>query len=235
MNEKKRVQRIDSEFRFSADAPEYDSLIEKVSPYYNTLIEETIRAIPFDKDKKLNALEIGIGTGRVTEKFIEKYKNAHITGVDISEEMINVAKKKFSNRKNAFSFLIQKIEDLNLKENYDCIYSCLALHHLKDEKLKFQCYKKIFDALDDGGFFANGDLIAGENEEENFFFRENYKMFLKKNLEREEEVEFWMRRHLENDYPAPLTKHLELLNKAGFRKVQVYWKKMNYAVFGAVK
>jgi len=224
-----------SSFRFDNDAPEYDSFIVKVIPYYNFLIEELITAIPFDGEERINVLDIGIGTGQVTSRFIKKYKYASVTGLDISDEMMKVAKKKFSNHTSPLSFLIQKIEDLNLRGKYDCIYSCLTLHHIKDDLQKKHCYEKIFDSLEEGGFFVNGDVIAGENEEENKLYRDNLRSFLRKNLQSEKEIDVWMNRHLDNDFPAPLSKHLHWLNETGFRNVKVFRKKMNYAVFGAEK
>ena len=85
------------------------------------------------------------------------------------------------------------------------------------------------------GFFVNGDVVAGEDERENKIYRDNLRSFLRKNLKSSEEVENWMKRHLKNDFPAPLSKHIEWLKKTGFKEVKIFWKKMNYAVFGGIK
>lgn len=222
-------------FRFNADAPKYDDFIEKVIPYYNSLISELIRAIPLSTDREIHALDIGIGTGRVTEKFIKKYEYASITGLDISEEMIKMASDKFSKNHIPLTFLIQKIENIFLSEKYDCIYSCLALHHIEDDDRKAECYKKIFNSLEPQGFFVNGDVVAGEDEEENKLFRKNLRKFLEKNLKDSYEVENWMKRHLENDFPAPLSRHIKWLKEAGFKGVKIFCQKMNYVVFGGIK
>ncbi|RBQ22984.1 hypothetical protein ALNOE001_12490 [Candidatus Methanobinarius endosymbioticus] len=45
-------------------------------------------------------LQIGTGTEIFTEMFLEKYPNAKMDLVDISEEMFDIAKKRFEGNEN---------------------------------------------------------------------------------------------------------------------------------------
>ncbi len=74
-------------------------------------------------------LDIACGTGELERILVNNYPNLNITGVDISEKMLDVAKSKFPNS--------QKIEFLKASANslpfpdssFDMIVSASALHY----------------------------------------------------------------------------------------------------------
>lgn len=53
-----------------------------------------IREIPYERDKKLRILEVGCGTGRNLVALAERFPNAKITGIDLSPDMLRIARKK---------------------------------------------------------------------------------------------------------------------------------------------
>ncbi len=98
-------------------------------------------------------LEIGCGTAIFTEKIYNKTK-AKITAIDISEDLLNQAKKKLPE-------VIFKIDDamnLSFEDNYfDLVYGSSILHHLDFEK----SLSEIFRVLKHGGIviFAEPNMI----------------------------------------------------------------------------
>ncbi|MCK5536085.1 MAG: methyltransferase domain-containing protein [Bacteroidales bacterium] len=98
-------------------------------------------------------LEIGCGTAIFTEKIYNKTK-AKITAIDISEDLLNQAKKKLPE-------VIFKIDDamnLSFDDNYfDLVYGSSILHHLDFEK----SLSEIFRVLKHGGIviFAEPNMI----------------------------------------------------------------------------
>jgi len=51
-----------------------------------------------------------------------------------------------------------------------------------------------------------------------------------------EEVENkWIPKYYEEDRPVSMMEHLDMLNKAGFKIMDVVWKYYNYAVYMAIK
>lgn len=78
-------------------------------------------------------LDIPCGTGRITEMLLEK--GLHVTGADISPEMIEMARAKLSKFGN---LVVLKQLDLDLLDLPDCSYdlvSCIRLfHHLKTKQ-----------------------------------------------------------------------------------------------------
>ena len=79
-----------------------------------------------DLDYFHNILEIGSGTGVYTSLLREKYPDANITSMDISEEMVNHAKKKLKGKN--ISFQVADAESLSLGRKFDMITSNASFH-----------------------------------------------------------------------------------------------------------
>lgn len=71
------------------------------------------------KNNKLKILDIGCGTGQLIKDIYEKEKNINYLGIDVAENMINIARENV-NSKN-IKFEICPIEHFNTKEKYDII------------------------------------------------------------------------------------------------------------------
>lgn len=69
----------------------------------------------------IDILDIGCGTGYLTELLLESYPNARITAVDIAPGMIEYAKEKFVDRN--VEFLCLDIEEADINKKYDLIIS----------------------------------------------------------------------------------------------------------------
>lgn len=89
------------------------------------------------KGKKI--LDLGAGTGFLEEYLIKEKsinKNSNITLVDLSENMLTLARKRLKGCK--FKYLIKDLErPLNLKEKFDIIFSLTVLQNIKKSKRKF--------------------------------------------------------------------------------------------------
>lgn len=93
-----------------------------------------------------NILEIGCGTGYLTNSLINFFPSAHITAVDISPEMIANIKLKFSS--NSVNFICADIEDIKLDKTYDLIISNATFQWFNDSS---STIKKLFTALKPNG------------------------------------------------------------------------------------
>ena len=77
--------------RFARQSKVYES----VTPVQNDMAERlmTMIADVAQITNPTNVLDIGCGTGRLTAKLIEKFPNAHVTGIDVADAMIRQARK----------------------------------------------------------------------------------------------------------------------------------------------
>lgn len=108
------------------------------------------------------ALEIGCGTGVFTRKIYETTR-CNIIAIDISEDLLKIAKEKLSE----IDFRIGDAMNLDFHENtFDVVFGSSVLHHLDMEK----AYKEILRVLKPGGriVFAEPNMLNPQ-----IFFQKN--------------------------------------------------------------
>jgi len=98
-------------------------------------------------------LEIGCGTGLFTRK-VHDFTNANITAIDISEELLEIAKSK----SNVAKYIIGDAMNLSFDDNsFDVVFGSSVLHHLEMER----AMNEIFRVLKPGGriIFAEPNMV----------------------------------------------------------------------------
>jgi ubiquinone/menaquinone biosynthesis C-methylase UbiE len=107
-------------------------------------------AVLFDYIKKSdNVLDLGCGNGRFVN--IIKEKGEQYFGTDVSENLINIAKKNYPNEN------FQTTEPLKLpfENNYfDGIYSIAVLHHIPSNDFRLKFLQEVKRVLKSGGIFV---------------------------------------------------------------------------------
>ncbi len=93
----------------------------------------------------LSVLDIGCGNGRLCEHI--PYKTYH--GVDISEELIGIAQKKYGNKSHT-TFSLGSFSSLP-GQTYDLIVSIAAFHHLPSKPLRTEALENIKKHLKKNG------------------------------------------------------------------------------------
>ncbi|KAG4105507.1 methylase [Neocallimastix lanati (nom. inval.)] len=93
------------------------------------------------KEPFKNFLDMGCGTGNTIESLIKNYPDAHYTGIDIAEKMIEVAKKKVQNEN--VEFVVGDSENLPFEDNkFDVILCKESIHHYPNpEKFFNEAYR----------------------------------------------------------------------------------------------
>lgn len=122
-------------------------LLNKTRKNYNSIAQEYTRTrafIPEDiKDLGKYAwagekvLDLGCGNGRFVE--VLRDKNIDYFGIDISERLIEIAKKNYPEAK----FQVADALNLPFASNFfNKVYSISVLHHIPSEKLRLQFLKE---------------------------------------------------------------------------------------------
>jgi tRNA (cmo5U34)-methyltransferase len=219
---------------FEEEAHEFDELILKLVPYYKEMIDALVSAILFKENSSIKIMDLGCGTGTITKLMKLRFKNANITCLDLAENMIQMAKIKLD-QFNDIDYIMGDFYHFEFPEKYDVIVSSLALHHLVTDEDKKGFYKKIYDALNEGGVFLNADVVLGSNDYLNELYLEKWKEFMNKKVSMEEIEQKWIPAAEEEDHPAKLMDHIEWLRDIGFKDVDVIWKHYGGAVYGGFK
>ena len=111
---------------------------------------------------KAKVLEMGVGTGEITKQLYDL--GYEITGVDLSSEMIEIAK---SHMKNATFILADFSDALNEAYNkFDFIVFSYSIHHLSYND-QIELLIKLSDYLNEGGVIIIGDVSTFTVEDMN--------------------------------------------------------------------
>lgn len=118
---------------------------EREVKYLNKLIKKNC------KKKIKNILDIGCGTGKHASLLVDKGYELH--GVDMSPQMISIAKKNLKQKKN-LSFSLSTISNLNLKKKFDVIISVFHVmsYQTKNNEL-IKAFEIVKKHLNGGGIF----------------------------------------------------------------------------------
>jgi trans-aconitate 2-methyltransferase len=116
---------------------------ERVSdPQYEWGIEVLDR-LQLEGDETV--LDAGCGSGRVTERLIERLPRGRVIGVDASESMIEKAREKLGDRAD---FRVADLGELSLPEPVDVVFSTATFHWISDHD---RLFARLHDALMAGG------------------------------------------------------------------------------------
>lgn len=106
-----------------------------------------------------SVLDLACGTGILTFQIAEKLPNAKITGVDITEGYLEIARKKLKPHQK-ISFVQQDAEKINLGQKFDCITSSYIPKYCNAEILIKAC----LNHLNVGGEIILHDFTYPENK-----------------------------------------------------------------------
>ena len=172
-------------------------------------------------------LDLGAGTGLLTEKIFKKYFRGHFTLIDISEEMLNIAKKRFKENRN-FKYILGDYLKIDFEESFDIIVSSLSIHHLEDKDKKI-LYAKVYEILNNDGIFLNADQVLAPSSENENIYQRNWLEKIEVGTLKQNEKKIIIDR-MKHDKPATLENNIKWLKKCGFTNVDVFYKYYNFCV-----
>lgn len=226
-----RIERIKE--HFEKEATVFDRLFFKVMPRYQEMMQAVVDAIPFDKNDRLRIADLGCGTGNLTQRLVSAYPHAHITCIDMAENMLKMARAKLK-RNPHVSFWRGDIRDFDYQTKYDVIVASMVLHHIEGrDKPRF--YRKLYRALSRGGVFLCIDIFISSDSRLQKLYMDKWKRFMKANGLSLKKTNEMIARHEREDRPVPFETELAMLREAGFRCVEIILKHYNFAAYGGAK
>ena len=231
------------------DLPErvarYDADMAVMHPNRAKMVEVALEVLPFGAEEPLSALDIGVGTGYFTARFLEAFPRAGVHALDGAEAMIELARERLGGRQESVTFAVADFRDLGrilAGERFDVVFSSYALHHLaRDEKASV-----VGDAvslLRPGGWLLNADIIVAESAR----LEERVQDIRVRGIVRRAAGDPRFadygatRRYLdemeaaEGDRPITLAEDVLVLREAGLEDVTVFWLEYREAVTGGRK
>jgi tRNA (cmo5U34)-methyltransferase len=172
----------------------------------------------------LNILNLGCGTGLEIEPLLHRAPNALITGVDVSQKMLEELKKRYKVHLDQITVVVDNYLTMPLEaEAYDYVLTAMSMHHLLPNA-KRNLYKKIHAALRAGGKYIEGDAVTTVALEGQFL--DEYNRQLTGVPEAEDG-------HYHVDVPFSIETQRALLVEAGFKDFELVWQKDSTAMWNA--
>jgi ubiquinone/menaquinone biosynthesis C-methylase UbiE len=222
--------------KYGSFARVYDTMMDNI-PYTDWVKYIYEIMIKYECNPEL-VLDLGCGTGNISGILANKYD---VIGIDISEDMLMIAKEKAKKADLDILYLQQDMTEFELYGTVGCIVSiCDSINYITEEEDLLQVFKLVNNYLDPKGLFIFdlnteykfknilGDNIFAKTYDNSAYIWENYyyeeekineyllTLFIKEdnNYERYEET------HYEKCYSIELIK--KLLEIAGLKLEGVF-------------
>ncbi len=131
---------------FSEIAEYYDLLFEDVD--YEGWAKYVVRFFSVARVKVERVLEVGCGTGNLTKHLVDM--GFKVVGLDVSEEMVKVAKRKLPK----VEFLVADVREFSLDERFDAIISTFdSLNNILEDDDMVKAFINVRKHMREGGVF----------------------------------------------------------------------------------
>jgi len=195
------------------------------------------RLLPFKRSDAFTFLDLGAGTGAASRAVLAEFPRATAILADFSMEMMAEGRSSLA----AFEGRYRYVEFDMLSSDWpadvpvplDAVVSALSIHHLPDAR-KQTIFAEIRQRLRPNGWYINYDPVrAPDPSIEAVWERVNdvydsdgpYKRANRSPLEQAR-----YENHVR--YMIPLAPQLEWLRAAGFTNIDVFWKRLDWVIYG---
>ncbi len=193
------------------------------------------------QNTQAKVLDLGCGDGLFIQELLKSFNPAKVRLVDGSNDMLDAAKKRLG-EKEKLHFSQASFQELlsedPIDENFDFIYSSLAIHHLPFEE-KRNLYAYINNHLSAGGCFVHYDVVVPPSEKIESCYLSIWRQWIKGHpaIEKRKELINIPEQYKNNkdNVPDTLDSQLRAMKEIGFKDVDCYFKYGIFALFGGFK
>jgi tRNA (cmo5U34)-methyltransferase len=221
---------------FGAAAWDYDRSRRQLVPGFDEFYGALLESVPIAEEREIKVLDLEAGTGLLSGMVAGKFPRSRVTLVDLSVEMLRVARRRLAGGPGRFEFRTMDHARKPLPRRaggYDLVVSALSIHHLTHGDKK-ELFGKVRRSLAVGGYFVNADQIAGDTPEEETRFRDWWLGRVREAGISEKDLGAALLR-MRADKNATLGDQLLWLREAGFGEVDCRYRDYRFAVYGGKK
>ena len=215
----------------------FDNMLERSIPQYEIMrsLCEKIGANYVKPDTYI--IDVGCSNGRAIEPFYRRFKGHNkFIGVEISDPMIEAAKKRFSGENDICIYkqnIVDKVADIKM-QSASLILSVLTVQFTPIE-YRQKIISEIYDLLDNNGAFIFVEKVLGNTYSIDRTLVKEYYGIKAEHQYTQEQI-MAKRKSLEGVL-VPLTAkwNENLLKEAGFKQIDCFWRCLNFAGWIAIK
>jgi len=217
----------------------FEDMLERSIPQYSIMRKSAFNLgckILEGKNNK-SILDLGCSNGLSLEPFVLKYgAKARYKGVDVSEPMLKSAKERFQGYIDVNIVDIQYMDvTREFPDNiFSLIMSVLTIQFTPIE-YRQKIIQNIYDSLEKNGGFIMVEKVLGNCSELNEIMVDEYLSLKENNGYTKDQI---IRKQMALEgvlVPVTSAWNVDLLKQAGFRKIDVFWRWMNFEGYICIK
>lgn len=193
--------------------------------------------LPFADDDAFTFVDLGAGTGAASRAVLDRFARSHAILAEFSPQMMAEGTRALAPYDGRFRYvefdLSQPEWPSEIPARVPAIISSQCVHHLPDAR-KRDLFAEVWAHLAPGGWYLNYDPVsASDPVVEDAWRRAGDRQDPEAAAKRAHMSPEERHRH-ENHvrHMAPLDPQLELLRAAGFDGIDIFWKQLDYVIFG---
>jgi tRNA (cmo5U34)-methyltransferase len=148
------VRMSDAIGAFSAHAPDYDAQRRAIVPCFDRFYGTAVGLLGLRGGEVQRVLDLGAGTGLMSEAVLSGYPQAEVVLLDGSEAMLEKAAVRLPGAVRVVADLREALPE----GPFDAVVSSLAIHHLEHPDQR-DLYSRIPALLRPGGVFVNAEHV----------------------------------------------------------------------------
>ncbi len=230
------VEKIETDFQFNREVANiFDDMLNRSIPFYKEVIATIGEILEKTLPEKPVIYDLGCSTGNtlIYLASVLKNKKPELIGIDNSTHMIEKAKEKAKAYNKQIEFVVEDIENANLK-NADAVIMNYTLQFVRPIKRE-PIVNKIYNNLKENGVFVLSEKIVFEHPRLNRNFLDIYYNFKKKQGYSELEISK-KREALENVLiPFTVNENISLLKQSGFSYITPFFQWINFVSLLSIK
>ena len=193
--------------------------------------------LPFGEHEEFTFVDLGAGTGAAARTVLDHYPGATAVLADYSPQMMQEGSRALADYVGRYRYVEFDLSigrwPAEIPDPVDAVITSMAVHHLPDPR-KRQLFAEVLARLAPGGWFLNLDPVTADDPVvEATWQRANDRenpADIQKRAHRTPEEQHRYENHVR--YMSPLPRQLEYLRDAGFEAIDVYWKRLDFVIFG---
>ncbi|MDA8313390.1 MAG: class I SAM-dependent methyltransferase [Actinomycetota bacterium] len=196
--------------------------------------------LPFEDDEPFTFVDLGAGTGAATRVVLDRFPRAEAILAEYSPQMTAEGRRALADYQGRFTYVEFDLAAGDWPDEVPtgvaAVISSMCVHHLPDRR-KRELFSEIFEHLAPGGWYLNYDPVTTDDPlVEAAWLRAGDRQDPEAAAKRQHPSPEEQRRH-ENHvrYMIPLPLQLDFLRAAGFEAIDVYWKQLDYVIYGGRK
>ncbi len=216
----------DSVSVFAEHALEYHAQRRRIVPCFDQFYGTATQLLGLREGPVRRVLDLGAGTGLMSEAVLARYPGAEVVLLDGAEEMIEQARERLTARQA--SFVVADLRDPLPEGPFDAVVSALAIHHLEHAENR-DLLGRVVEVLRPGGVYVNAEHVAGATPWLERSYRRLWRAACTAAGAGEEELASAEGR-MEADRSVDAFTQLGWMSEAGLEDCDCFFKQLHFAV-----